>query len=73
MLDDIYNKVLVQQYVQLLCCDWILETSYGLWEVEIDNKLGQHVKPVAPTILTHFQRDLSSLRRLTERLPVNIL
>ncbi|XP_026469415.1 sterol regulatory element-binding protein 1-like [Ctenocephalides felis] len=75
LLEDSLNYTAVQDpsnitlYVQLLCCDWILETSYGLWEVEIDTKSGLNVKPVAPNILTNFQRDLSSLRRLTERLP----
>ncbi|GLV35496.1 Sterol regulatory element binding protein [Carabus blaptoides fortunei] len=52
---------------QLLLCDWLLETRTALWEEETTDQ--EHTIPVANTVLSGFQRDLSSLRSLTQHIP----
>lgn len=64
------NMVLLSQ---LLTCDWLLETRTSLWEeetlgMEKDNS-GMLLVSVPGEVLIGFQKDLSSLRRLTEFIP----
>lgn len=54
------------QLMQVLCCDWVLEVRAGVWEASGSN-------PAPPTQLRAFQRDLHSLRRLSQSLPVSIV
>ncbi|PNF43046.1 hypothetical protein B7P43_G05564 [Cryptotermes secundus] len=54
--------------VQLLVCDWLLETRTAVWEKEKQEIDGSGPVPVADAVLSGFQRDLSSLRRLTEHI-----
>ncbi|KAM3967924.1 LOW QUALITY PROTEIN: sterol regulatory element binding protein [Aphomia sociella] len=50
--------------MQVLCCDWLLEVRAGVWEA------GEGEGPHAPHAqLRAFQRDLHSLRRLSQNLP----
>ncbi|GLG96286.1 uncharacterized protein GBIM_03088 [Gryllus bimaculatus] len=64
------NMVLL---AQLLTCDWLLETRTAMWEEETLGTEG--VNSGAPQVsvpsgvLIGFQKDLSSLRRLTEFVP----
>ncbi|XP_026765140.2 sterol regulatory element-binding protein 1 isoform X2 [Galleria mellonella] len=48
--------------MQVLCCDWVLEVRAGVWEAGCDT-------PAPHTQLSGFQRDLHSLRRLSQNLP----
>ncbi|XP_026326535.1 sterol regulatory element-binding protein 1 isoform X2 [Hyposmocoma kahamanoa] len=48
--------------MQVLCCDWVLEVRAGVWEASGSN-------PAPPSQLRAFQRDLHSLRRLSQSLP----
>ncbi|KAF2879791.1 hypothetical protein ILUMI_26383 [Ignelater luminosus] len=52
---------------QLLICDWLLETRVSLWEDNSEND--SFNKPVSNAVLTAFQKDLSSLRTLTQHVP----
>lgn len=52
---------------QLLICDWLLETRLSLWEDSADSD--SFSKPVSNCILTAFQKDLLSLRTLTQHVP----
>ncbi|XP_022906755.2 sterol regulatory element-binding protein 1 [Onthophagus taurus] len=54
-------------YAQLLVCDWILETRTSFWEdmKEVDK---QNVS-VSNSILLSFQRDVTSLKNLTQHIP----
>ncbi|CAG9563153.1 unnamed protein product [Danaus chrysippus] len=51
--------------MQVLCCDWVLEVRAGVWEARGG---GGGASPVHDQ-LTGFQRDLHSLRRLSQHLP----
>ncbi|KAK9875582.1 hypothetical protein WA026_009385 [Henosepilachna vigintioctopunctata] len=55
-------------YVQLLVCDWLLETRTSLWEDSLDSDL--NLSRVPTPVLTAFQKDLSSLRALAQHLPI---
>lgn len=51
--------------MQVLCCDWLLEVRVGVWEAN---------SAKTPTLATSeelsaFQRDLNTLRRLSQTLP----
>ncbi|XP_045492625.1 sterol regulatory element-binding protein 1 isoform X1 [Colias croceus] len=48
--------------MQVLCCDWVLEVRAGVWEAGGGG-------PAPPAQLKAFQRDLHSLRRLSQTLP----
>ncbi|XP_049865577.1 sterol regulatory element-binding protein 1 [Pectinophora gossypiella] len=48
--------------MQVLCCDWVLEGRAGVWEAA-------GAAPAPPAQLRAFQRDLHSLRRLSQSLP----
>lgn len=52
--------------MQVLCCDWLLEVRAGVWEA----LAGDSSKPAPHAQLRAFQRDLHSLRRLSQNLPV---
>lgn len=58
---------MILQLAQLMLCDWLLETRIALWEEEI---VEDHKVPVPNSVLSGFQRDLSSLRSLTQHIPV---
>ena len=59
--------------MQLLVCDWLLETRTTVWEEEGVESDGASLAPVSNAVLTGFQQNLSSLRRLTQHIPVRIL
>uniref|UniRef100_A0A1Y1MFB5 BHLH domain-containing protein n=1 Tax=Photinus pyralis TaxID=7054 RepID=A0A1Y1MFB5_PHOPY len=52
---------------QLLVCDWLLETRTCIWENNLENDT--NTSPVPNSILSAFQKDLSSLRNLTQQVP----
>ncbi|VVC92076.1 unnamed protein product [Leptidea sinapis] len=52
--------------MQVLCCDWLLEVRAGVWEASVARE-GE--RPAPPCQLKAFQRDLHSLRRLSQSLP----
>lgn len=66
-LDSLLTVVLKFQLSQLLVCDWILETRTSLWEESAQNP----VAPVSNQILSAFQKDLISLRKLAVHVPVS--
>lgn len=70
---DIYSHLFsfCFQLTQLLICDWLLETRTALWEdsTEADST----VTSVSNYVLSSFQRDLSSLRTLTQHVPVSLM
>lgn len=57
--------------MQVLCCDWVLEVRAGVWEAGGASGAppAPCAPPVAPRHLEAFQRDLHSLRRLSQTLP----
>ena len=59
------------QAAQLLVSDWLLETRTALWEKDFElHKLDPgYVAPLP--VLTGFQDDLSSLKKLVQHLPVS--
>lgn len=59
------GKVLL---AQLLVCDWLLETRSALWELTLDSDPNNN-NPVTNSVLTAFQRDISSLRSVTQHIP----
>lgn len=59
------GKVLL---AQLLVCDWLLETRSAVWELTLDSDPNNN-KPVTNSVLTAFQRDISSLRNVTQHIP----
>ncbi|CAH0385967.1 unnamed protein product [Bemisia tabaci] len=60
------SKVLL---TQLLATDWLLETRTILWEEESGSR---NQEPVPPAILEAFQRDLSSLKKMTQFIPSSL-
>ncbi|GJQ64843.1 putative protein dimerization protein [Trypoxylus dichotomus] len=55
-------------FTQLLVCDWLLETRIALWEDTVDNDPNNNT-PVSNSVLLAFQRDITSLRNLTQYVP----
>lgn len=58
--------------MQVLCCDWVLEVRAGVWEAgacAVDEMEGEECIPATHAQLRAFQRDLHSLRRLSQTLP----
>ncbi|XP_055617711.1 sterol regulatory element-binding protein 1 isoform X2 [Toxorhynchites rutilus septentrionalis] len=56
---------------QLLACDWLLEARTALWESDnekFQSKCGEYV-PVSGIVLSKFQKDLNSLRIVTNEIP----
>lgn len=61
------------QLAQLLACDWLLEARTALWESDnekFQSKCGEYV-PVSGIVLAKFQKDLNSLRIVTNEIPVS--
>ncbi|KAK4887264.1 hypothetical protein RN001_003535 [Aquatica leii] len=52
---------------QLLICDWLLETRVSLWESTAEDNSCNN--PGSNSILSAFQKDLSSLRTITQHVP----
>lgn len=72
---NICKPLAIQQLkhlAQLLACDWLLEARTALWELDNDEKFnsqsGAYV-PVSGAVLAKFQKDLDSLRTITNELP----
>lgn len=64
----VINVLRILQMTQLLVCDWLLETRTSLWQDSLDS---DNVNaPVSNTILLAFQKNLTSLRHLTQHVPV---
>lgn len=59
--------------MQLLACDWILETRTACWETERANIDDDGYWPVQSIVLEKFQRDLNSLRTVVEDIPVSLI
>ncbi|CAH2063297.1 unnamed protein product, partial [Iphiclides podalirius] len=57
--------------MQVLCCDWLLEVRAGVWEAGAGAGAegGAGSSPAPHLQLQAFQRDLHSLRRLSQNLP----
>ncbi|XP_022829698.1 sterol regulatory element-binding protein 1 isoform X2 [Spodoptera litura] len=53
--------------MQVLCCDWVLEVRAGVWEAAGARQTDGFCAPHAQ--LRAFQRDLHSLRRISQNLP----
>ncbi|KAL3265788.1 hypothetical protein HHI36_009986 [Cryptolaemus montrouzieri] len=64
------NQDTLVLYVQLLVCDWLLETRTSLWEDSLDND--STIVKVPTPVLAAFQKDLSSLRVLAQHLPASL-
>jgi len=63
------NPQLMVQAAQLLVSDWLLETRTALWENEFEEHKQEPNYVAAPSVLTGFQEDLSSLKKLVQHLP----
>ncbi|XP_026747103.1 sterol regulatory element-binding protein 1 [Trichoplusia ni] len=59
--------------MQVLCCDWVLEVRAGVWEASADRAGAAgpdaYCGPAPHAQLRAFQRDLHSLRRISQNLP----
>ncbi|XP_052737960.1 sterol regulatory element-binding protein 1 [Bicyclus anynana] len=60
--------------MQVLCCDWVLEVRAGVWEASPAVRAAESSRAAASPPAPHphlraFQRDLHSLRRLSQTLP----
>uniref|UniRef100_A0A6B2EG32 Putative dna-binding protein n=1 Tax=Phlebotomus kandelakii TaxID=1109342 RepID=A0A6B2EG32_9DIPT len=53
--------------VQLLVCDWLLESRTTLWELSVKNVV--NYIPVCDVTVRHFQEDLDLLRLITDGIP----
>ncbi|XP_059617615.1 sterol regulatory element-binding protein 1 [Phlebotomus argentipes] len=53
--------------VQLLVCDWLLESRTALWELSVKNV--PNYTPVCDVTVRHFQEDLDLLRLITDGNP----
>ncbi|XP_055682890.1 sterol regulatory element-binding protein 1 isoform X2 [Lutzomyia longipalpis] len=53
--------------VQLLVCDWLLESRTALWELSV--KTVPNYTPVCDITVRHFQEDLDLLRLITDGIP----
>ena len=67
----VFNLLLkpVFQMTQLLLCDWLLETRTSLWEDSVEGD--STVVPVSNSFLSAFQRDLTSLKTVTQHIIVS--
>lgn len=52
--------------VQFLACNWLLETRTALWELEYNTNEESKYKAAPSKIMIEFQKDLNSLRIITE-------
>ncbi|KAJ8726980.1 hypothetical protein PYW08_015377 [Mythimna loreyi] len=56
--------------MQVLCCDWLLEVRAGVWEASAcAGDADAYCGPAPHAQLRAFQRDLHSLRRISQNLP----
>lgn len=64
--------------MQLLICDWLLETRTSCWEINQSCKLSSecddesYCNPLPSGELEQFQNDLNSLYRIIDQVPVCI-
>lgn len=61
----------LKMLAQLLACDWLLEARTALWEADNEkfhSQNGEYV-PVSGVVLAKFQKDLNSLRIVTNEIP----
>lgn len=61
----------LKMLAQLLACDWLLEARTALWEADnekFQSQNGEYV-PVSGVVLAKFQKDLNSLRIVTNEIP----
>lgn len=54
-----------------MTCDWLLETRTALWEYEQSKNVSDIYIPVSGSVMSKFQKDLNSLRSVTEEIPVS--
>lgn len=54
-----------------MTCDWLLETRTALWEYEQSQNVSDIYIPVSGSVMSKFQKDLNSLRSVTEEIPVS--
>lgn len=65
------NPIRLKTLAQLLACDWLLEARTALWESDnekFQSQRGEYV-PVSGAVLAKFQKDLNSLRVVTNEIP----
>uniref|UniRef100_A0A1Q3FNU2 Putative dna-binding protein n=1 Tax=Culex tarsalis TaxID=7177 RepID=A0A1Q3FNU2_CULTA len=65
------RPIRLNMLAQLLACDWMLEARTCLWESDnekFQSQCGEYV-PVSGTVLAKFQKDLNSLRIVTNEIP----
>uniref|UniRef100_A0A8D8MWK3 Sterol regulatory element-binding protein 1 n=1 Tax=Culex pipiens TaxID=7175 RepID=A0A8D8MWK3_CULPI len=65
------SPVRLNMLAQLLTCDWLLEARTSLWESDnekFQSQCGEYV-PVSGAVLAKFQKDLNSLRIVTNQIP----
>ena len=73
-LQSIHHILLVYlQAMQLLVCDWLLNTRTEIWQAQQSDISDANDKPSMPTVassgeLAAFQQDLSCLRKLSQHL-----
>ena len=59
----------LRQLVQLLCCDWLLETRTEIWEKVTGEECRHRGYPTDTAEQEAFQHDLDSLQKLTHNMP----
>lgn len=76
--NSIYFGFFQFQLVQLLVCDWLLESRTTCWEMEQhsdstneDNNNYTLYTPVSSDLLEKFQKDLDSLHFIIDQIPVS--
>lgn len=65
------SLIRLKMLAQLLACDWLLEARTSLWESDnekFQSQCGEYV-PVSGAVLAKFQKDLNSLRVVTNQIP----
>ncbi|XP_058834302.1 sterol regulatory element-binding protein 1 [Topomyia yanbarensis] len=65
------SPIRLKMLAQLLACDWLLEARTALWESDnekFQSQCGDYV-PVSGVVLAKFQKDLNSLRIVTNDIP----
>uniref|UniRef100_A0A1Q3FJU9 Putative dna-binding protein n=1 Tax=Culex tarsalis TaxID=7177 RepID=A0A1Q3FJU9_CULTA len=65
------SPIQLKLLAQLLACDWLLEARTALWESDnekFQSQSGAYI-PVSGAVLAKFQKDLDSLRTVTNGIP----
>ncbi|EDS31906.1 sterol regulatory element-binding protein 1 [Culex quinquefasciatus] len=65
------SPIQLKLLAQLLACDWLLEARTALWESDnekFQSQSGEYI-PVSGAVLAKFQKDLDSLRTVTNEIP----